>query len=156
MSEDLKQFFKGKVVLFGIGNILRGDDALGPMLVEMLRGRVNASCINAEGTPENYLGKIIKENPDTILIIDAVHLNLKPGEYRILDQKDLEKSGFSTHDISLGMLIDYMKSQINTDIFILGVEPRQLQLGAEVSETVKKTLEHLKKLIIEAAGAAEE
>lgn len=156
MSEDFNLFLKGKVVLFGIGNVLRGDDALGPMLIEMLRGSVNASCINAEGAPENYLGKVIRENPDTVLIIDAVHLNLKPGEYRILEQKDLEKSGFSTHDISLGMLIDYMKSQINADIFILGVEPRQLRLGAEVSETVKKTLGNLKKLIIEAAGAAEE
>ncbi|HEB30892.1 MAG TPA: hydrogenase 3 maturation endopeptidase HyCI, partial [Spirochaetes bacterium] len=32
-----KEILKGKIVLFGIGNTLRGDDALGPMLVEMLR-----------------------------------------------------------------------------------------------------------------------
>ncbi|HEB31446.1 MAG TPA: hydrogenase 3 maturation endopeptidase HyCI, partial [Spirochaetes bacterium] len=147
-----KEILKGKIVLFGIGNTLRGDDALGPMLVEMLREKVNAVCINAEGSPENFLGKVIKEDPDTLLIIDAVYLNAGPGEYRLLAPEELENAVFTTHDIPLTMLIDYLKSKKNMSIHILGIEPQHLYLGRKVSSKVKQTIILLKEMITNAAG----
>ena len=146
-----KEILKGKIVLFGIGNTLRGDDALGPMLVEMLRDKVNAVCINAEGSPENYLGKVLKEAPDTLLIIDAVYLNSGPGEYRLLAPKEVETTVTSTHDIPLTMLIDYLKSEKYMNIYILGIEPLHLELGRKVSPKVKQTIIMLKEMITNAA-----
>jgi hydrogenase 3 maturation protease len=145
---SFKKILRGKVVLFGIGSILRGDDALGPALTEQLMGRVNAVCINAEGSPENFVGKIIKENPDTLLIVDAVHMDLNPGEYRVLSPEELEDTVFSTHDIPLTILADYLRSEKKMDIYILGVEPRHLALGCDLSPEIKKTVEHLKEMII--------
>lgn len=151
-EKTFKEILKGKIVLFGIGNTLRGDDALGPMLVEMLREKVNAVCINAEGSPENFLGKVIKEDPDTLLIIDAVYLNAGPGEYRLLAPEELEDSVFTTHDIPLTMLIDYLKSENNMSIYILGIEPQHLDLGRKVSPKLKQTIILLKEMITNAAG----
>jgi hydrogenase 3 maturation protease len=145
------KILKGKIVFFGIGNTLRGDDALGPMLVEMLRDKINAVCINAEGSPENYLGKVIKETPDTLLIIDAVYLNAGPGEYRLLAPEEIEAVVTSTHDIPLTMLIDYLKSEINVSIYVLGIEPQHLELGKAVSPKIKQTIDLLKEIIINAA-----
>ena len=58
LLSDIK---KKKVVLLGIGNILKGDDGFGPALVHELEGKVPITCIDAGPAPENYAGKIIKE-----------------------------------------------------------------------------------------------
>ena len=62
---------RGKTVIVGMGNPLRGDDGFGPALIERLRGKVSATCIDAGIAPENYVGRIVKETPDTILLVDV-------------------------------------------------------------------------------------
>ena len=143
---------KGKVALFGVGNLLRGDDALGPLLVDRLQGQVNAECINTENAPEKFLGKVIKLEPNTLIIIDAVHLGLNPGDYRIVRPDELSGVGFSTHDIPLQNLVDYIKTEIDVDIYILGVQPEHLAIGKSLSNPVKTALQTLEELIIEAIG----
>ena len=89
----------------GIGNTLRADDGFGPALIDRLKEKMKAVCINAGSAPENFTGKIVKEKPNTIIIVDALHLGLSPGEYKILKKDDIAKSGFSTHNISPHMFI---------------------------------------------------
>ena len=112
-----------------------------------MNGKVKAACINAGGAPENYTGKIAKEAPDTILIVDALHLGRAPGEYEILKKEDILKSGFSTHDISPHMFIEYLQEQTRADIYMLGVQPKSVDFGEEMSPEVKKTLEEITDLI---------
>jgi hydrogenase 3 maturation protease len=145
-----KDILKGKVVIVGIGNIMRGDDSFGPELVKRLNGCVDAVCIDAGTAPENYTGKIKKESPDTILIADAVHLDLAPGGYRILKKDDILKCGFTTHDISPNMLIEYLEKETGADIYMLGIQPKHLSFGEEMSEEVKKALGDIIKSIAEA------
>jgi hydrogenase 3 maturation protease len=146
------EIIKGKVAIFGVGNLLRGDDALGPILVDRLEGKVNAECINAENAPEKYLGKVIKIDPDTLIIIDAVHLGMSSGQYRLLKPEELTGVGFSTHDIPLPDLVAYVKAEIDVEVYILGVQPEQLELGENLSDPVKKTIQTLENLLIEAIG----
>ena len=134
---------KGKVVIVGIGNPLRGDDGFGPAFIEDLRGRVSALCIDGGSAPENYIGKIIKEEPDTILIVDAVHLDLAPGEYRLLEKEDILECGFTTHDLSPHMFIDFLEKETKADIYLLGVQPKSLSFGDQMSEPVKRALQEL-------------
>ena len=145
---SLHRIAKGKIVLFGIGNILRGDDGIGPFLIEKIRNSVNAVCINGENSPENFIGKIIKINPDTLIIIDAVHFSGKPGEYCIMKSIDLTDCGITTHDISLVKLIEYLKIHIDIDIYILGVQPHQIGFGTSLSDCMKKTMDILEKELI--------
>lgn len=147
-----KAILRGKIVLFGIGNVLHGDDGLGPLLMERLNSRVNAVCINAEAAPEKYIGKVVKENPDTLLIIDAVHLGKQPGEYEIVNPESLCQTGFTTHDIPLTMLFNYLKEETNAHIYILGVQPQNVDLGNEPSKSITRTIRMLERMIIEAAG----
>jgi hydrogenase 3 maturation protease len=148
-TNPFQKILKGKILLFGIGNTLRGDDALGPLMVERLKGAADAVCINGENAPEKFVGKIIRENPDTLLIIDAVHLDLEPGHYEILNSQQLESTGFSTHDISLKMLIDYMKTEIQSKIYILGVQPSTLHFSQALSPAVEQAVRKLVRLISE-------
>ncbi|UCB57776.1 MAG: hydrogenase maturation peptidase HycI [Candidatus Omnitrophota bacterium] len=147
MQPSLKSILKGKVVIVGIGNTLRGDDGVGPVLIERLEAKVKARCIDAGTTPENFSGKILKEKPDTILMVDALHLGLAPGEYQVLEKDEILKAGLTTHDISPRMFIDYLKSQSSADIYMLGIQPKKLSLGEGLSSPVEKALDKIADLI---------
>ena len=153
MPPTIKDILKGKVVIIGIGNTLRGDDGFGPALVEKLTGKITAVCLDVGSAPENYTGKIVKEKPDTILLVDALHLGLAPGKYEILKKDQILKSGFSTHDVSPHMFIDYLEKQTKADIYMLGVQPKNLSTGLEMSASVKAALEEISILIKETDNA---
>jgi len=147
MQNIFTKIFKGRVVIVGIGNILKGDDGFGPELIKRLAGKVKAVCIDAGATPENYTKVIAKENPDTILLVDAVHLDLMPGRYEILKREDILKSGFTTHDISPRMFIEYLEGRTGAKIFLLGIQPQNISLGDGLSDSVKGALEEIEDLI---------
>lgn len=149
----MKDILKGKIVIVGIGNIIRGDDGFGPLLIEKIKGGVEMMCLDGGIAPENYLGKITKENPDTVLIIDAVHLGKNPGEYEILKGEDIAKCGFTTHDISPVMFIEYLTRETEANIYMLGVQPQGIELGSEMSNKLKTALEELSGKILEAVNA---
>lgn len=163
MKTNLKNVFKGKAVIVGVGNTMRGDDGFGPALIERLirsqppapelKGKVKAVYIDAGSAPENYLGKIAKERPETILIVDAVHLGLAPGKYEILKKSDIVNCGLTTHDISANMLVDFLEKQTEADIYLLGVQPENVSFGDGMSEEVKKALIEISELITEAINA---
>ncbi len=146
---DFKDILKGKVVIVGIGNTMKGDDGFGPALIESVKGKVKATCISAGITPENYVGAIAREKPDTVLLVDAVHMDLEPGKYEILTPEEIIKSGFTTHDISPTMFIEYLKSETGAAIYMLGVQPVRFGLGEEMSDVLKRALGKIVKLLKE-------
>ncbi|MCM8781501.1 MAG: hydrogenase 3 maturation endopeptidase HyCI, partial [Candidatus Omnitrophica bacterium] len=72
LLNKLEKILKGKILLLGIGNTLRGDDAFGLTLANRLRDKVAFKVFEVGVAVENFLGAIIKEKPDTVLFVDAV------------------------------------------------------------------------------------
>lgn len=140
---NISNVFKGNVVVVGVGNILRGDDAFGVRLVENIRDNVKALCIDAGTSPENYIGKIAKENPDTVIIVDAAHLGKKAGGYELLEKEEILASGFTTHDLSPRIFLEELQRRTSARIYMLAVQPERIAFGEEMSANVKKTLEKL-------------
>ena len=149
----LSRLFKEKTVVVGVGNPMRGDDAFGPAFIERINGAVGALCIDAGSAPENYLGKIVKLDPDSVLIVDAAHLGGAPGEYDILEKDQIASSGFTTHDLSPVMFIEYLEKETKARIYMLAVQPEKMDLGAEMSESVKEALDELADIVKEAKDA---
>jgi len=149
MKNGFKDILKGNIVIVGVGNLLRSDDGFGPRFVEKIKEHVNAVCIDAGSAPENYVGKIVKLKPDTILIVDAVYLDSQPGKYEILQKSDINKSGFTTHNLSPAMFIGFLEKEIKAKIYILGVQPENTSFGERISDKLEKTLNNLSSLIIE-------
>jgi len=139
----LKSILKGKLVMVGIGNPLKSDDAFGPELVKRLMEETNIVCIDAGTAPESYSGKIARENPDTVLLLDAAHIDGKPGDWAIMEGEEIVKSGFTTHDISPRMFIEYLKERTKANIYLLGVQPERLSIGEDMSNSVKNTMDKL-------------
>ncbi|MFH2145606.1 MAG: hydrogenase 3 maturation endopeptidase HyCI [Candidatus Omnitrophota bacterium] len=143
---------EGRVVIAGIGNILKADDAFGPKLIEMLDSKINAVCIDAATAPENYIGKIAGYRPDTILIADAVFLGKESGACEILEKGDILKCGFTTHDISPAMFMEFLENRTHAKIYMLGVQPENLSLGGEMSSVVKEALKKTAAFLLSTLG----
>ena len=141
---DLKSRLIGKVVILGMGNTLRSDDAAGSLLAARIKDRVSYTFYDAGQSPENYLEKIIKEKPDTILIIDAVDFGGKPGEFRLMEARDLKTVNlFSTHNASISLAINYLKNNLQADIIILIIQPKGISFGEGLSQQISETLNRL-------------
>jgi len=142
--EHVKEHLKGKVVILGIGNTLRSDDGVGSLLASRIKEKVPYVVYDAGASPENYLEKIIKDNPENIVIIDAADFGGKPGEIAVLENEQFQSVNlFSTHNASLYLTINYLQSQIKPNIIILVIQPKTIKFGDELSPEAAKVLEEL-------------
>lgn len=152
MLDHLKLHLSGKVVIMGIGNTLRNDDGIGSILAERIKDRVPYLVYDAGPSPENYLGKIIKDKPDNIVIIDAVDFGGKPGEFRVVEGDDIKTVNlFSTHNASISLTINYLQSHLKVDIIILIIQPKNIGFGDKLSPEITGTINELEHWFGEAA-----
>jgi hydrogenase 3 maturation protease len=141
MLDHLKLHLAGKVVILGIGNTLRNDDGLGSIIARQIKDKVPYIVYDAGPSPENYLGKIIKDKPDNIVIIDAVDFGGRPGEFRIVEGEDIKTVNlFSTHNASISLTINYLQSNLKVDIIILIIQPKNINFGDNLSPEVSETI----------------
>jgi len=142
-ARDLKSILNGKVVILCLGNPDRGDDGAGPYFASLLKGKTSYEVIDAGVTPENYTGVVQRLKPDTIIIVDAVRFEGEPGDVGIFSGEDLRSGKVSTHDVSPKLLIEYLKSSTNAEIYVLGIKPVSNKLGDSLSQEVKQAVEGL-------------
>lgn len=144
MLGELKSRLKGKVAILGVGNTLRGDDGLGSILASRIKEKVPFIVFDAGVSPENYLEKVVKERPDTIVIIDAADFKGSPGELRILGPEGLKNANlFSTHNASLSLTINYLQNNLSADIIILIIQPKNINFGDKLNPEISKSLTKL-------------
>ena len=136
------------ILILGVGNITRGDDGVGSLLVQNIAGRVEACCIDAGIAPENFLEKIVRKDPDTVLIVDAADFGGNPGEIRILEPDQLASGGLSTHALSLQMVCTYLKLRLPVEIHLLAIQPGQTN-SEDLSGPVRASLDLLTDLFLE-------
>ena len=117
-----------KLIIVGIGNELKYDDGVGPYIISRLSKlnlNENILLINALTVPENFTGKIRKENPSHIILVDACLMGLSPGDYKIVDKDDFANIGISTHSMSLSYFVKFLN---HDNILFIGIEPKSLDL----------------------------
>ena len=139
----LDEALQGRVVVLGVGNELRGDDGFGPALVRRLAAHGVCPCFDGGSAPENYLGPIARQKPDTVLIADATDLGLEPGACALLARGDVAVSGLTTHGYSLGLLIDFLETTCGAAVYLLAVQPAAVALEEGLSQPVTETLDTL-------------
>jgi len=164
--QDLGSKSKGRVVMIGVGNPLKGDDGAGPFFIRQLKrglkkwdwSQIFLTGRNKKGTvpvlidagevPENYTGAVTKAKPGTIIIIDAADFGGTPGEIRIFKAGDINKSGLATHSMSLSVFAAYLKQETGAEIFLLAIQPKTIKPGASkhgasLSREVKTSISNI-------------
>jgi hydrogenase 3 maturation protease len=134
-----------ETLILCIGNQEGGDDGIGPYIAERLKNESSHDMVLDCGTvPENYTGVIKRQQPKTLILIDAAEMNLPPGEIRIIPRGKIGTMHLSTHGIPLSVFIDYMEKEVPSIIFI-GIQPETMQ--GTLSYFVKKSGEELIRLL---------
>ena len=138
---QLNEFLKGyeKLLILGVGNELKRDDGVGPFIVDNLDEKYNVICINAKTVPENFTGKIRKEQPSHVIIVDACLMGGEAGDIKIVDKDDFVNIGISTHSMSLSYFVKYLERDNDFKIIFVGIEPETMEFGEELSEKIEKT-----------------
>ena len=132
----------GKFVL-GIGNVLLRDEGVGCHVVHALEGipLPDVKIIDG-GTCPDVLQFL--EDADKLIIVDAVKGGGTPGQiYRFhLEDITLEQKPFlSLHD--MGLVDNLMLMQLWRNIgeaVIIGVEPREINWGLELSPELQEKM----------------
>ncbi len=143
MESKLAQRVRANTTIVCIGNRLRGDDGLGPLMADLLEGTVPAHIIDAGEMPENYAERIVSRNPETVVFIDAVYFGGMPGDAVIMESSQLSHDRFLTHRFPLALLMDYIREKTKADLFLLGIQPASTRFGAAVSLPIRQTAEWL-------------
>ena len=139
----LSRFLTGRVCLLGIGNRMWRDDGVGSVTVEALQDHPELHTVDGGMVPENYLETVVGHDPDTILIIDAVDFNGRPGELRLLEHGQLAGSGLSTHAGSPATLAQYLELRTGARVGHLAIQPGDTEQGRQLSPEVAATMRDL-------------
>ena len=147
-----------KLVIMGIGNELKGDDAIGIYVVKKLMRHFNKEgeiiniknlyLINA-GTVPDFFTDILKEiNPTHILIVDCALIGKDAGAIDIIKEDEIANYSFSTHTLPLSIIAKYLKKFIDADIIILGIQPKIIDF-CSMSEEIKLSGDKLVDILVE-------
>jgi len=153
LEQTLKKFVKNhKLVIFlCIGNIMRGDDAIGPIMASELdlifEEKTDFLVINAETVPENYTGIIREKNPSHIIFIDAVEMDVNPGEIKLIPSNNIANYSVSTHAMPISFMIKYIESFTDAKIILIGIQPKNIDFSQEISDEVKNGINKLSIII---------
>lgn len=130
-------------MIVGIGQVLRGDDGVGPVICSRLRGRIGADLIDAGPAPENFIGTIARLEPDNLLVVDAVESGGSPGSIVVLRPYGLKTNSISTHSACLDLFLSLIARHVRGRILLIGIQPQQLGIGQPMSDAVRNAVEKL-------------
>ena len=155
-SDELTDFLLdyNKLIVLGVGNELKCDDGAGPYIIKKLKAENiendNLIFIDAQTVPENFTGKIRKEDPSHLIIVDACLMGSEAGEMKIVDKYDFAEIGISTHSMSLSYFVKYLEKGIDCDIIFVGIEPESMDWADKPTECVEKTANEFVEILKEA------
>jgi hydrogenase maturation protease len=138
------------LLVLGMGNPMRGDDAIGHLLAESLEP-LNGSGFQAHAVAtaiENAMSWIRQAAGGTLLLIDAVFdESLAEGDWALYPPDQLDSMCHSTHSIPLSMLIAFWQKEVpDLQVHFLGISIRNNSEMAPLSPTIQQTLTTLKSM----------
>jgi len=125
-----------------IGNPIKSDDNIGNIILDKINVE-NVTKIKGGVTPENFISKL--KDFDEITILDALDFGGEIGEVKVFKPDEINDVLLSTHSIPLDMLEKFLpKSKIK----IIGIQPKNIGFGEELSEELKERIEEIVEIVI--------
>jgi len=161
-----------KIAVLGVGNLLLKDEGVGIHVVNALqkgdRLPSNVQLIDGGTATLDILHLI--EDMDKIIVIDAVKGGCEPGTiYRFtLEDMEFDNSptgtkvpacetkapAYSLHELSLSntLAIAQLLGDSPKSVVIIGVEPKEIALGLELSPEIEEKIESIIELTLKEIG----
>ena len=139
---------KSGIVIIAIGNRMRGDDAIGPVVAERLRQELS-ECRIIEDRDDAMALVSAWENAALAIVVDAMVSGELPGSIRRLEATDqpLPKdwARCSSHGLGLAEAVELGRAvgQMPQRLVVFAVEAKTLETGAPLSPEVAASTEEL-------------
>jgi len=157
--EELLRFFSEKLAdnyaIAFVGSPLRSDDRAALELYELLNKESNTErLIYCEYGLETCIEDIKRARPNGLIIIDAGYAeNVSPGTI-ILTTIEKVHDSFTlatTHNIPVRLILKILEAETRIkNIYVVAIIASNLEIGMEISEPVKRSVEYLAEIINEA------
>jgi hydrogenase maturation protease len=149
-----KEAIQPRITVLGIGNLLLRDEGVGVHLIQRLADKVNSPNIKLidGGTTPDILS-LVDDNIDKLIIIDAAVVGDKPGTIYRFDIADLDSgnpSPISLHELGLANSLKIMNlfGSCPKEVTIIGIEPKVIDYGLELSPELEKKMPRLMELVL--------
>ncbi|MDD5174679.1 MAG: hydrogenase maturation protease [Candidatus Omnitrophica bacterium] len=159
LKRELKARLKGakRVAVLGVGSELRGDDIAGILVLEALKKSkkikpsIRLKTFEGSTAPENLTGEIKVFKPTHLIIVDTADIGESPGSVLLLRADEVGRGiSFSTHKIPPKILIDYFTHSLKCEIIIIGIQPKSIGFGRNMSKAVISSSGSVASSILEA------
>ena len=143
-----------RILVIGVGNEYRSDDAVGLVVARRLRqlsiGNVTVIEASGEGTDlmESWKGA------DTVIIVDAASSGAKPGTIHRIDARAQRiPTGllrYSTHAFSVGEAVELARAmnRLPPRMVVFGIEGERFDEGTVLSRAVQGSVDIVVDLVL--------
>jgi len=130
------------VLLFGYGNLSRGDDALGPMLLEYVESHGGLDAIEILSDFQLQIEHALDlENRRLVLFVDASVACANAFDFTMLEP--IRDKSYTTHAMSPAAVLDVyqsVKKQTPPPCFLLSIKAEKFELGDGLSANAETNL----------------
>ncbi len=137
------------VLIAGVGNVLLGDDGVGPYLINLLNARYSFGPdveIEDFGTPAlDFIDNIVGR--EALIVIDSVDNGAAPGTVTLYRKEDIVRNAPSVrmdpHSPALveSLLTADLFGGSPTDVVLVGITGTSYKAGCELSTGVERAVD---------------
>lgn len=158
LDDDLSLHPRGQTVVIGCGSILRGDDAVGPILIRHLWEQgVPDSVTLVDGGTAGMDVAFKMRGARRVVLIDAATTGSAPGTIYRVPGHEVEQlpplQGLHSHefrwDHALAFAHWLLAEEYPEDVVVFLIEIEQTEPGAELSPTVDQAMHQVIGLVRE-------
>lgn len=140
---------RGVTLIITTGNMLRGDDAVGPLISERLQTKRpelkhrEIIVIDAGDHPEDIYEKGRAYRAAKVIIIDAADFGGQGGQVRVIPEEAIDSRTLSTHRFPLSVAARLLTRETAAEVCFVGIQPVTVRLGASLSAAVLTAAEDI-------------
>lgn len=136
IEDIIEEYAADELLVVGVGNPLRGDDAAGLKLAEAVAQAGGFELLQCEDVPEKYTREMRTTPAETVMLVDAADMGLEPGQIRLLRAGDFGDVSVSTHNCSLNLVAKMLDELAGKEVMLLGIQPLAVGFGRKLSEVI--------------------
>jgi hydrogenase maturation protease len=141
----------GDVVVIGCGNLLRGDDAVGPILIRRLweQGVPSSGVLLVDGGTAGMDVAFKMRGARKVVIVDASSTGSPPGTVFLVPASEVENppplEGLHTHSFRWDHALAFgrwlLGDEYPHDVTVLLIEAADVSFGAELTPAVAEAMD---------------
>jgi hydrogenase maturation protease len=138
-----------RIGVLSIGNVLMGDDGIGPFVLKILESRYEFPAnvvLHDLGTPGLGITSFFADY-EAVILIDAVSAKGQPGDIRRYRKEQLVRvpipQRVSPHDPALveALLFAALSGVCPKEVLLVGIVPSSVELGCSLTGRVQAAVE---------------